>query len=81
MEAILDRLNGVFRAVFDDDELEVEPGTSAKDVDGWDSMMHVRLLINVERTFGIKFSFSEIAQLKDVGDLISLIEAKSAAKR
>jgi acyl carrier protein len=80
MSDTLDRLNRVFQSVFDDDELVVAAGTTAQDVDGWDSMMHVRLLINVERAFGLKFSFSEMAGLKNVGELVALIDRKLAAK-
>ncbi len=75
----LDSLNEVFRTVFDDDDLTVAAETTAKDVDGWDSMMHVRLLINVEKNFKIKFSFSEMAGLKNVGELVALIDSKLPA--
>ncbi len=80
MSDTLDRLNGVFQQVFDDDELEITPETTAKDVEGWDSLMHVTLLINVEKAFGVKFSSSEVASLKSVGDLAGLIEAKQGRK-
>src|SRR5690349_17137006 len=70
------RLNEVFRDVFDDDDLSIDRGTTAEDVEGWDSMMHVTLLIGVEKAFGVKFTSSEVARLKSVGDLADLIEAK-----
>lgn len=76
MMTTLDRLNEIFRNVFNDDTIAVVSGTTAKDVDGWDSMMHVRLLINIEKTFGIKFSFSEMAGLRNVGELVALIDSK-----
>ena len=76
MSETLDRLNGVFRQVFDDDEIELTPETTAKDVEGWDSLMHVTLLINVEKAFGVKFSSSEVASLQRVGDLVELIEIR-----
>ena len=72
----LDRLNGVFHQVFDDDELVLTRETTAKDVEGWDSMMHVTLLINVEKAFGVKFSSSEVASLQRVGDLVDMIDAR-----
>jgi acyl carrier protein len=80
MSETLDRLSAVFQQVFDDDELEVSRETTAKDVEGWDSLMHVTLLINVEKALGVKFSSSEVASLKSVGDLVDLIEAKQARK-
>jgi acyl carrier protein len=75
----LTRLNDVFREVFEDDELRVSPKTTAQDVEGWDSLMHVTLVVNVEKVFGVKFSSSEIAGLKNVGELAALIERKRLA--
>jgi acyl carrier protein len=74
----LPRLNQVFRDVFDDDALVIAPATTAKDIEGWDSLMHVTLIVNVERAFGIKFTSSEVASLKDVGDLLAFIERRLA---
>jgi acyl carrier protein len=75
----MEKLNQVFQQVFDDDELEITRETSAKDVEGWDSLMHVTLIVNVEKAFGVKFSSSEVASLKDVGDLVDLIDARLPA--
>jgi acyl carrier protein len=72
----LSRLNEVFRDVFDDDDLAVDRESTAEDVEGWDSLMHVTLLINIEKAFGVKFTSSEVARLRSVGDLLDLIEAK-----
>ena len=77
MSATLERVNQVFQQVFDDDELEVSRETSARDVEGWDSLMHVTLLINVEKAFGMKFSSSEVAGLSKVGDLVDMIDARA----
>lgn len=76
-EAVYSKLSDVFHDVFDDDEIILSPQLSADDVDGWDSLKHVRLLLTVERTFRIKFSTSEIGRLKNVGDLAALIESKA----
>jgi acyl carrier protein len=72
----LARLNEVFRAVFEDDDLDVTRATTAADIEGWDSLMHVTLLINVEKAFGVKFTSSEVAGLTSVGDLMDLVGAK-----
>jgi acyl carrier protein len=72
----LSRLNEVFQDVFDDDELAINRESTARDVEGWDSLMHVTLLINIEKAFGVKFTSSEVARLKSVGDLLDLISAK-----
>ena len=79
MDDRMERLNRVFQQVFDDDELQIDRQTSAKDVEGWDSLMHVTLIVNVEKAFNVKFSSSEVAALKDVGDLLDLIAARTPA--
>lgn len=76
MDDILERLTEVFRDVFDDDELTIGPGTTARDIEGWDSLMHVNLLLNVEKKFHIRFSSFEVASLGDLGQLINLIKSK-----
>jgi acyl carrier protein len=76
----LTRLKQVFQDVFDDDELSVTRSTTAQDVEGWDSLMHVTLMVNVEKTFGIRFTSSEVASLKNVGELIDLITLREEGK-
>ena len=80
MDAMLDQLQSVFRDVFEDDELTINRQSSADNVEGWDSLMHVSLMINVERVFGVKFSTTQVASLKNVGELMDLIESRRAAK-
>ncbi len=77
MTGILKRLGNVFQEVFDDDDLVITPQTSARDVDAWDSLMHVELLLTVEKEFGVRFSSFEVATLKDVRELTTLIESKT----
>jgi acyl carrier protein len=78
-QEIYARLNEVFRDVFDEDTIEVTPELSAKDVDGWDSLTHIRLVLTVEKAFKIKFSTSEVGKLRDVRDLVALIMIKTQA--
>lgn len=66
----------IFRDVFDDPDLIVARETTASDVANWDSMMHVSLMLAVERHFKIRFSSSEVAGLKDVGELEDLVSRK-----
>ena len=73
-------LTEVFRDVFSDDELVLRPDLSAKEVDGWDSLTHIRLLVTIERAFQIKFTVTEVGELKNVGELMTLIQAKLSAK-
>ena len=62
--------------MFDDDSINVTPELSAKDVDGWDSLTHIRLMLSVEKAFKVKFTTSEIGNLKNVGDLVALIKQR-----
>jgi len=73
---IYTRLTQIFEDVFDDDSIELTPELSAKDVDDWDSLTHIRLLLTIEKAFKIKFSTSEIGKLENVGDLVRLIKAR-----
>jgi acyl carrier protein len=80
MTDIRNEMQMVFRRVFDEDDLEINDGTTAADVNGWDSMAHINLIIAIEKTFAIKLTSSEIASLRgpaqNVGNLIRLVEAK-----
>ena len=71
-----ERLNATFRKVFDDDEIEIRPEMTAADVDGWDSLSHVNLILAVEREFGIKFTHRELLTFRNVGDLLASVESK-----
>lgn len=75
---VLSRLNEIFTNVMDVDEIELQDETTAADVEEWDSLSHVRLMVAVERAFGVKFSGAEMGALKKVGDLIDLILKKKA---
>ncbi len=74
---VYSKLSGVFRDVFDEDDLALTPQTTADDVDGWDSLSHIRLVLAVSKAFGVKFSASEIGSLKNVGEFADLIEKKA----
>ena len=74
---VLVSLREIMVDVFDNDDLEIDASTSADDVEEWDSLSHIRLIVAVERKFGVKFKNSEIESLKNVGDLATLIEAKA----
>jgi acyl carrier protein len=73
------RLTTIFREVFDDDDLVLKPELTANDVDGWDSLAHIRLILSVQKAFGVKFSAVETSRLKNVGDLMELTKHKQAA--
>jgi acyl carrier protein len=69
-------LGEIFRDFFDDESLVLRPEMTARDVDGWDSLAHVRLLLAIGRKYKIQFSASEIGGLRTVGDLVSLVARK-----
>jgi acyl carrier protein len=72
-------LTKIFHDVFDDDSIVLRPDLSAADVEGWDSLAHVRLLLTIERRMGIKFNAVEAGKLKNVGELIELVDSKLSA--
>lgn len=75
----LQKLNEVMCEVFEDDDLVVTRVTSARDVAAWDSVMHVTLMISVERAFGVRFKSGNVAGLKNVGELADLIDRLKAS--
>ena len=74
---IYSRLTQIFEDVFDDDSIQVSAALTARDVDGWDSLTHIRLILTIEKAFKVKFSTSEIGKLENVGDLVSVIKART----
>jgi len=73
---LLDRLNGIFCEVFDDDDIKIAPEMTANDVDGWDSLSHVNLIVAIETKFKIRFLQKELLTFKNVGDLLNCIRSK-----
>jgi len=80
MAEVRERLQSVFREVFDDPELVLSDAMTAADIDGWDSLMHINLIIAVEKRFAIKFATAEISRMKEpdqnVGTFIQMIDNK-----
>jgi acyl carrier protein len=77
-DEITARLTGIFRKTFDDDRLEVTHEMTAADVEAWDSLSHINLILAVERGFEIRLTTREVRLMKNVGDFISLIAKKTA---
>ncbi|MEQ8816184.1 MAG: acyl carrier protein [Thalassobaculum sp.] len=77
-DGIMARLTEVFRDVFDDDELTVFPTMTAKDVDEWDSLMHITLVLAVEKEFAVKLNAAEVGRLENVGQMVELLARKAA---
>lgn len=75
-EEILSEVNKVFAAVFGDPSIVVGPATTAKDVVGWDSLTHTRLIAKTQEHFKVKFSLREVMRFQNVGDMCALIDKK-----
>ena len=69
--AALVRLTALFQDVFDRDDIALNLKTTASDVDGWDSLAHIRLMIAIEGAFSIKFDVGEFQEFRNVGDLVA----------
>ena len=77
-EAVWNRLTQIFRDVFDDDEITIGPETVAEDILEWDSLSNIQLLVAIEKAFsGIKFNTGEVANLKNVGEMVDIIIQRS----
>ena len=72
------RLDHVFQDIFDDPSLEVRDDMTANEVEGWDSLSHINLIVAVEKEFRIRLTTAEVRGLKNVGDFVTLIAAKGA---
>jgi acyl carrier protein len=73
---IRNRLNRIFRDLFDDDSIEIFDAMTAQDIDEWDSLNHINLIVATEREFGVRFTTKEVANLANVGEFISLLAGK-----
>ena len=76
-EQIYERLNKIFQNVFDEDRLAVRENTTAEDIDGWDSLEHINLIVAIEDDFGMKFSISEFTGMKNVGAMVEIIRERA----
>lgn len=73
---ILAELTPIFREVFDDDTIVITRQTTANDIDAWDSLSHMNMVMAVEVQFKIRFALGELPTLKNVGDLADLVQKK-----
>jgi len=76
MDEIQDKLQNIFRDVFDDPSIILYDDMSAKDIEEWDSLNHIQLIVAVENEFNIEFETAEISELKNVGEFITIIHNK-----
>lgn len=75
-EAVFEKLDEIFQDVFDDPDICVGETTTAADIEDWDSLEHINLIVAVENAFGIKFGMGEVTHMEDVGEMANLILKK-----
>lgn len=73
-EAILKELEVIFRDIFDDEDIVLTDATNSDDIEDWDSLEQINLLVAIEKKFNLKFKLDEVSNLANVGDMVSLIE-------
>lgn len=78
MPSTLERVQSIFQDVLEQPELVVTRGDSGKTVEAWDSLAHISIIASVEGEFGVRFALGELEELKNIGDMLDLIELKLA---
>ena len=73
---VIKKLGGIFQDVFDDKSLIISNDTTAEDIDDWDSLAHITLIVAVEKDFNFKLTLGELQDLQNVGDMVGLIGKK-----
>lgn len=75
---IIEKLNDIFIDVMDNDEISIAESTTSNDIEEWDSLTHVHLVVEIQRAFGINFSAKEMMNWNNVGEMVdSIIQKKS----
>lgn len=77
---LIDRLNQIFCEVFDDDDIKIALGMTANDIEGWDSLSHINLIVAIETKLGISFKQKEVSSFKNIGELYQCIQSKLVIK-
>lgn len=75
-EELFGKVQDIFRDIFDDESLEITDSTNSSDIDDWDSINHINLVVAIENEIHIKFSFDDLASLKNVGAMVDLMMVK-----
>ena len=74
--SVFEKVEKIFQQVFDDENLKIKREFSSKDIEDWDSLAQINLIVAMEKEFNLKFNISEISSLENIGDMIDLIERK-----
>ena len=72
-EEVFERVTDIFRDVFDDDELVISDSTNSEDIEDWDSLEHIQLIVGMEKEFKVKFDIKTVNSLENVGQIVDLI--------
>jgi acyl carrier protein len=75
-DEILQKLTGIFREELDNNDINLTTESTAEDIEEWDSLSHIQLIVAVEKAFGIRFTSSEIQSWNNVGEMIESINSK-----
>lgn len=75
-EEIFDEVRKIFWTIFDDEDIEIVDETNSEDIEDWDSLEHVNLVVAMEKRFNLKFDMKAVGQLKNVGEMVDLIKEK-----
>ncbi len=76
-EEIKTKLTEIFRDVFDNDDIEISDTTTADDIEEWDSLEHITLIAAVEKAFKMRFTMKEVSSMKNVGEMMSILEERA----
>ncbi len=79
-EEIMEKVNGIFRDVFDDETLVITDSTNSDDIEDWDSLEHISLIISMEKEFDMKFDIKEVNKLENVGQMVDMIYDKQQGR-
>ena len=75
-EQIMETVQRIFCEVFDDDTLVIGDSTNSSDIEDWDSLEHIALVVSMEKEFDLKFDLKEVNELANVGEMVDLIASK-----
>ena len=75
-DEVMEKVTEIFRDVFDDEDIIITNETNSDDIEDWDSLEHITLIISMEKEFNMKFDIKEVNKLENVGQMIDLIVSK-----
>ena len=75
-DEIMEKVRRIFWDVFDDDTLDINDQTNSSDIEDWDSLEHITLVVSMEKEFSLKFDLKEVNKLANVGEMVDLIASK-----